>query len=554
MRPIIVIRPQPGNSSTVNAARELNLNAHGFPMFKVRPLPWDMPEPDTFDALLIGSGNAIRHSGAAFEAFAGKPAYAVGETSAQMARDAGLTVVATGEGGLQDVLGKLEPDHRRLLRLAGEKRVALLTPDDVSIEERIVYAVDPLPMPLQLVRMLERRCLVLLHSAESARHFAASCAEHGVDRSLVQLACIGERVASAAGEGWQEVRAAQRPAEEALLALASEMCKEDGGFPERKPIIQPEVRQDLMQDQSSSFPMTAQPPRRRSARSQLLVAVLAFALGAAAMGWSAWRGYLGNLVPSSRAPAPEATAAPDETATPETGDGQEKPEAARQLRAVGTVEGRLAMLEDRFSRLNLQANAASGNAARAESLLIAFAARRMIDRGEPLRYLEDQLRMRFTNAQPRAVETIIDFGENPVTIDELSARLDALAPRLAGQSDDVGLWDRISHELSGLFTVRREPASVMSPEARIERARVMLTAGKIPAAVEQVRLLPGAEAANRWVADALRYEAVQKALDLIETTAMLDPSRLQDSEGNSVDQPSPLATPTESASPAKKAG
>lgn len=43
-----------------------------------------------------------------------------------------------------------------------------------------------------------------------------------------------------------------------------------------------------------------------------------------------------------------------------------------ELKAVGNVEARLAMLEDRLSRINLQANAASGNAARAESLLIAL--------------------------------------------------------------------------------------------------------------------------------------------------------------------------------------
>src|SRR3546814_9831855 len=37
---------------------------------------------------------------------------------------------------------------------------------------------------------------------------------------------------------------------------------------------------------------------------------------------------------------------------------------------------RVSELEDRISRINVQAQAASGNAARAEGLLIAFAARR----------------------------------------------------------------------------------------------------------------------------------------------------------------------------------
>ena len=49
-----------------------------------------------------------------------------------------------------------------------------------------------------------------------------------------------------------------------------------------------------------------------------------------------------------------------------------------------------ARAEQRLSRIDLQATAASGNAARAEGLLIAFAARRMIDKGEPLGFLEER--------------------------------------------------------------------------------------------------------------------------------------------------------------------
>src|SRR3546814_19608739 len=100
------------------------------------------------------------------------------------------------------------------------------------------------------------------------------------------------------------------------------------------------------------------------------------------------------------------------------------------------------MLEDRISRLDFQTDAASGNAARAEGLLIAFAARRMIDRGEPLSYVADQLKLRFMNAQPHAVDTIIAFSKKPVTIDELSARLEALSPELTGVESKESLWDR----------------------------------------------------------------------------------------------------------------
>ena len=159
-------------------------------------------------------------------------------------------------------------------------------------------------------------------------------------------------------------------------------------------------------------------------------------------------------------------------------------------------------------------------------------------------YLADQIDLRFANAQPRAVRTIIDFARDPVTVDQLAARLEALAPQLTGTSPDTSYLDRVMDDLSNLFTIRREPSEVIGPQAGIERARVMLRAGRMEEAVAQVERLPGAGAAEKWVADTRRYAEVQRALDLLETAAMLEPNRLQDSEGNKVEQPSPIATPT----------
>jgi hypothetical protein len=167
----------------------------------------------------------------------------------------------------------------------------------------------------------------------------------------------------------------------------------------------------------------------------------------------------------------------------------------------------------------------------------------MIDRGEPLRFLADQLRLRFSNAQPRAVNTIITFSRNPVTADQLAARLEALTPDLTGKAPDTSLMDRALNDISNLFTVRREPSEVISPKAAVERARVMLRGGRVEEAIAQVKRLPGAGAADKWIADAQRYADVQDALDLIETAAMLEPSRLQDANGQTVSEPSALARP-----------
>lgn len=232
MIPVLVVRAEPACTATVRAARAKGLDAHGYPMFDVRPLGWEPPPADSFDALLIGSANALRHGGPGLAAYRGKPAYAVGKATAEAARAAGFEVVATGEGGLQDLLSRLAPGHRRLLRLAGRARVDLTLAAGLAMAERVVYASEPLPMPPKLAARLEAGGLVLLHSREAGVHFAAECQRCGIDRAALRIAAIGPRVAAAMGPGWAQLASAPSPNDEALLALAGQMCQNPEGATE----------------------------------------------------------------------------------------------------------------------------------------------------------------------------------------------------------------------------------------------------------------------------------------------------------------------------------
>lgn len=551
MIPLIVIRPQPSCDATLAEARKLGFTAFGFPLFVVKGVAWDPPDPDQVDALLIGSANALRHGGAALSAFRGKPAYAVGKTTAEAARAAELDVIAVGEGGLQSVLDSVLARHRHLLRLAGKRRTVLEPPEGTSIEERIVYASEPLPMPTELVAMLRQPAVVLLHSAEAARHFAEQCDAHGIDRSGVSLVAIAPRVADAAGEGWESVAVAETPANNAMLALALHMCERPRGSKEESTIIGKEP--NGMQEDIPSTAPAREPPQGNATRMVLLVALVAFLLGAGLVGWLAWRDK--SLAPE-RGPASQATDSSDapQDATIALSPGGSKDPDMAHVSPLGSMETRLALLEDRISRLDLQTNAASGNAARAEGLLIAFAARRMTDKGKPLGYLEDQLKLRFADAQPVAVDTIIAYARQPMTEEELSAQLDLLTPELAEGPVTESPWERFRREVSELFVVHRNPVPAQSAQARVARAKLLLETGKIDEAIAEVASLPGAAAAQEWIANAKRYAEVQRALDLVETAAMLEPRRLKDAEGNKVSQPSPLAQPADKAAEAAPAG
>lgn len=223
MTPLLILRPEPGNAASVAAARALGLEAIGAPLFAIVPVSSPLPA-GPFDAVLAGSANAFRHGGDVLAELTDLPVFAVGEATATAAREAGFTVAATGNGGLQAVLDAIPPGPLRLLRLAGRERVSLRPPSGIELVEQVVYAAQALPLPAALAAQVGKPAVIALHSAEAARRLALLVSE----RRQLSLACLGPRVAEAAGSGWAAVRMAPQPDDAALLALAAEMCQTHG--------------------------------------------------------------------------------------------------------------------------------------------------------------------------------------------------------------------------------------------------------------------------------------------------------------------------------------
>ena len=288
--------------------------------------------------------------------------------------------------------------------------------------------------------------------------------------------------------------------------------------------------------------------RRPSTRPVVIALLGAFALGGALAGYGVYR--FGDWRSEGAAIQTAGAVVPTDpswepTPTPSSTTGETERQAAQAVERVeeqqGGLDQRIAAAEQRIARLDLQAQAAAGNAARAEGLLIAFSARRALDRGNDLGFLADQLRLRFGDAMPNAVRTVVAFGRTPVTLDQLIAGLDGMAGELS-QNNRRFSWEQVRGELSQLFVVRRETTPSPQPRLRLERARLFLQSGRVEAAVAEVRNLPGAGNAGDWIRDAQRYAAAHNALDLIETAAVLEPRRLRDGAGNPIEQASPVTT------------
>jgi hypothetical protein len=189
---------------------------------------------------------------------------------------------------------------------------------------------------------------------------------------------------------------------------------------------------------------------------------------------------------------------------------------------------RVTSLEGKVDDIQAQATAATGDASRAEGLLVAFAARRALDRGVELGYIEGLLRQRFGGTQPQAIATILSAAHQPVTLADLQNELDAVAPQLsAGGAAQASWWQTFRSGLSNMVVVRKsdEPSSL--PADRVARAQRMLEAGQVDTAMAEILRLPDHRAADKWVVAARRYIAGRGALDQIETAALLDPATSQ---------------------------
>lgn len=182
---------------------------------------------------------------------------------------------------------------------------------------------------------------------------------------------------------------------------------------------------------------------------------------------------------------------------------------------------RIAALESRLGAIESKAQAAAGSAGRADALLIAFAARRAIDRGVALGYLEPLLVQRFGGSHQAAVATIVTASRDPVRLDRLIADYADLGPTLRGGGAEEGWWQRLKRELGTIVSIHRADTPSPQPQARFDRALARLESGEVDQALAETMRMPGAANAGPWVARARRYVAAHRALDEIESAALL---------------------------------
>lgn len=215
MRPVLVLRPQPGADATAGRVRALGLRPIIAPLFQIVPLAWE-PPVRPFDAVLLTSANAARALGGELDR--SMPVYAVGAATAEAARQAGFQTVVAGRGDVVQIVRRAAADGvGALLHLTGADRTGF-DPADVRIEVRAIYAAETLVPPPAFTDALGQQAVALLHSARAARRFRELAG------SGHRVAAISPAVMAAAGDNWADAAVASAPTDDALLAAAAPLC------------------------------------------------------------------------------------------------------------------------------------------------------------------------------------------------------------------------------------------------------------------------------------------------------------------------------------------
>jgi hypothetical protein len=258
--------------------------------------------------------------------------------------------------------------------------------------------------------------------------------------------------------------------------------------------------------------------------ARLLVALLLVLIGAAAAVWAlAHYQQAARVLGVTPAPAAQVGPHPEQTAVMQTQPTQASAQSPQGLSNTA-LEEQILNLQSQLQQVESQSQQAQGSAGRADALLVAFAARRAIERGVALGYLEPLLVNRFGADHPQAVATVVTASRSPVRLTDLITEYQSLEPVLTGPAVDQGWWSGIKRGLGSIITIHRADQPSTLPQARYQAALTDLTAGEADAALAETMRLPGAPKAGDWINKARQYVAAHRALDEIETAALIGKS------------------------------
>jgi uroporphyrinogen-III synthase len=234
---ILVTRPQPDNAATVAALRAKGFEVLPAPMLRFEPVAFQDDADARYGAVIVTSANALRAAEGQPAASRLKqlPLFAVGERTAEAARETGFSNVISADGdatALRDLLmaslrAKTLKKTTTLLYLAGADLARDLAGElgerGFNVVTQTTYRMVPIvSLPRDVCDAFAASGVeaVLHYSRRSARAFLDAARTGGVEISALAIpqCCLSEAIASIVRDaGATQVMVARSPDEKALF-------------------------------------------------------------------------------------------------------------------------------------------------------------------------------------------------------------------------------------------------------------------------------------------------------------------------------------------------
>ena len=228
-RGVIITRPEPGLGETASVVAELGWEPVLAPALSVRPCQVGVL-PRRVAALLLTSGQAVAMAAACVPLSV--PVFAVGDRTAQKAREAGFTTVHSAHGNAQALEQLLcqqcAPALGSLLLFSGVGQgmelAASLRAQGFRVVRRVAYRADPveaLPALVDHALLAGQIAAILFFSARSAQSWLKRAPSVGMGARVrgVRAVVISDAVLKTLRQaGWQgDVSVAATPDAQAML-------------------------------------------------------------------------------------------------------------------------------------------------------------------------------------------------------------------------------------------------------------------------------------------------------------------------------------------------
>jgi uroporphyrinogen-III synthase len=235
MRRVLLTRPLIDAYPLAKMLERKGIQSYLYPLFQPRFLPL-LPIEDV-QALIITSKNALRaiENHNTFKEF---PLYAIGDETAQLAKNMGFLHVFNASGTSEDlielILNRARPNEGIFWHFSGkiihENIVEILQAQGFKAERRIVYymeEVDTLPLSLQTYLKNQDISHVIFFSPHTVTLFVKVLKKYTLEKSTCHMRalCLSKNVALKASTlQWKEKWISLKPTAQSLMEYFDEKC------------------------------------------------------------------------------------------------------------------------------------------------------------------------------------------------------------------------------------------------------------------------------------------------------------------------------------------